>query len=100
MTAALILALSIGAVVIVAVTIFAVTWLIEEFFDWRKEPHQRSFLEGRANERNRLLQDAWWFSESPATCDLLRDLGNQVSVSEAREKWRKAMSVEAREAST
>jgi hypothetical protein len=92
--------LSVGAIVIVAAVVFGCLWFVDGFLDWRKEPHQRSFLEGRANERNRLLQDSWWFSESPATCELLRDLGNQLSVYEAREKWRKAMSAEAREAST
>jgi hypothetical protein len=66
---------------------------VNAFRDWRSEPHQRSFYEGGQEARNRLMNDAWWFSESPETCELLRDLGRGVNVSDARDKWRKARSV-------
>lgn len=45
---------------------------------------------GREWERSKLRGAAWWFSESPATMQLLLDLSNGVGVEEAREKWRAA----------
>ena len=62
----------------------------EAFFDWRREPHHRSYLEGRHDAGQRLQNDAWWFSESPETMILLQELGRGVNVSDAREKWRAA----------
>lgn len=80
----------IGGVVIATATICACCLAYEAFFDWRHEPHQRSYLEGREDAGQRLQNDAWWFSESSETMLLLQDLGRGMNVSEAREKWRKA----------
>lgn len=48
------------------------------------------YLIGRSAERDRLRGAAWWFSESPATMQLLLDLSNGVGAEEARAKWRAA----------
>lgn len=45
---------------------------------------------GREAERSNLRGAAWWFSESPATMQLLLDLSNGVGAEEARAKWRAA----------
>ncbi len=80
----------IGGLVVTIAAGFAVMLAITAFLDWRHEPHQRSFYEGGVDFRNRLANDAWWFSESPETCELLRELARGVNVSEARDRWRKA----------
>lgn len=80
----------IGGLVIATAAACACCLAYEAFFDWRHEPHQRSYLEGREDAGQRLQNDAWWFSESPETMTLLQDLGRGMNVSEAREKWRKA----------
>lgn len=36
-----------------------------------------------------LRSDAWWFSEDPATMNLLIDLSDGVKADEARMRWRK-----------
>jgi hypothetical protein len=46
--------------------------------------------EQRLRDRNRLHQDAWWFSEDKPTMDLLMDLAHGTDVSSARDKWQKA----------
>lgn len=75
-------------VVFLATALFCVAgW--ERFRAWMLEHHQPSYLAGCEAAKNALRGDAWWFSESPATQSLLRDLASGVSVSEARERWRK-----------
>ena len=78
-----------GAVVAVIVALWLCVYAREEFLDWRHEPHARSFDEGCEHVRNRLLNDAWWFGESPETMRLVQDLARGVSVAEARDNWRK-----------
>lgn len=78
---------------VLAIAIFGT--IINGLRDWRHEPHARSFYEGRCAVWNEVANDAWWFSEDPATMRLLQDLsgvGRQtpMGVSEARERWRKA----------
>jgi hypothetical protein len=90
--AVVVLAIVGGGVVCVAIFaagIVAWNWLCE----WHHTPHVRSYAAGFDDARNRLLGDAWWFGESPETCELLRDLARGVDVSQAREKWRKAKSI-------
>lgn len=45
--------------------------------------------EGRLDERYRLSQAAYWFSEDLPTYHLLTDLGKGMHVTDAREKWRR-----------
>jgi hypothetical protein len=88
---------SIGCLVATAAGVWLFIASMESLRDWRREPHQWSFLEGQQHARNRLANDSWWFSESPETCELLRDLSRGVDVSTAREKWRKAQEAKAME---
>lgn len=60
------------------------------FEDLRAKSTSGSYGEGYADALKRLRGDAWWFSESPETCELLQDLANRMHVEAAREKWRKA----------
>lgn len=60
------------------------------FADRREKARSGSYGEGYVAALNRLRGDAWWFSESPETCELLQDLANRMHVESAREKWRKA----------
>lgn len=80
---------AVGAAVVLVAMWLAVMMAVAAFLDWRKEPHRRSYCEGQADQSNRLANDAWWFSESPETCELLRNLARGMNVSEAREAWRK-----------
>ena len=74
---------------IVAASVGTVDWLR----DFRRAAHPRSFGEGAESARNRLANDAWWFSECPEVMELLRDLAAGKDVGDAREKWRKARNV-------
>lgn len=80
-----------------ALLIFAVCCLwvmaVDAFMEWKHEPHQRSFYEGMEHVRNGLRSDSWWFSESLETQQLVMDLASGMSVSDARDKWRKARQV-------
>lgn len=80
----------VGAVFVLIVGAAAFIFACEWFRQWLKSRHEPSYWEGREDARNLLAQDAWWFSESPETCDLIRNLANGMGVDNAREKWRKA----------
>jgi hypothetical protein len=80
----------VGAIVAVCAAVLCCMWVWDSLLEWRHEPHQRSFLEGFQDARNRLQNDAWWFGESPETMQLLAELARGVPVSDAREKWRRA----------
>lgn len=90
MNIAIYLLAGVGGVVLLLAAVAICLLSYWEFLDWRHAPHIRSYGEGFDDARNRLANDAWWFGESPETCELLRDLARGMSVSEAREKWRKA----------
>jgi hypothetical protein len=80
-----------GAIVIafgaVCICVLAIGWLGEYF----ERTHGPSYEAGREFERYRLMSDSWWFSESPATTNLLQDLARDgASVYAVRERWRKA----------
>lgn len=79
----------IGGLVVATAAVVACCLVVESFQDWRHEPHQRSFYEGQQHTRNQLQNDAWWFSESPETMELIQELARGRSVSDVREKWRR-----------
>ena len=80
----------VGLLVAVCAAFCLFATAFDSFWNWRSLPHERSFLAGRADAGHRLFRDAWWFTESPETCELLQDLANGMEVSEARDKWRAA----------
>lgn len=75
-------------VVIVAALLGLLVLLVVSLF--RPSSADEQYRIGREWERSKLRGAAWWFSESPATMQLLLDLSNGVGVEEAREKWRAA----------
>lgn len=90
MIIALLVLATIGSIVVLVATVAALGMAYDAFLEWRREPHYRSFQEGCEHARNRMMNDAWWFSESPETMTLIQELARGVNVSDAREKWRKS----------
>lgn len=68
-------------------TVFGCLWLL----DMRGARVQRVLDEGKSIERGLMLADSAWFSEHPPTMNLLRDLVSDMTVYEARERWRLRM---------
>lgn len=81
---------TVGAVVTILAGVGLCIFAVDQFFEWRHAPHQRSYRQGEAAAYNHLANDSWWFSESQETMELLANLARGMSVSDAREKWRKA----------
>lgn len=79
-----------GAIVLLFAVVAIAVIAYDAFTDWMATPNKRSFDDGCAHVRHRLLSDAWWFGESPETMVLLQDIARGMDVSQAREKWRKA----------
>lgn len=71
----------------IAATGCFVEWVCSSYYDWRYEPHKRSFERGKEYVRNTLKNDSWWFSEDYPTQQLLEGFGNGKSVSEIRDRW-------------
>ncbi len=80
----------VGAVGAVCAAVVCVAMVVDAYLEWRNEPHQRSFYEGTQKVRLQLANDSHWFSECPATQELLSALACGRDVSAAREQWRKA----------
>jgi hypothetical protein len=77
-----------GVVFLACFAVVAVLWCIACIWEFRYEPHRRSFNEGREDARNRLKMDAWWFSEDVTTMNLISWLADGGEVWDVRDKWR------------
>jgi hypothetical protein len=90
--------LLIGAATALSFAVVGCLWCISYVLEWFEKTDWRSFAAGREDGKevvlNRFRADAWWFSESPETTQLISELANGVNVSEAREHWRKARAAE------
>lgn len=84
------LCFSIGALVLLVIIASLVFLSLERLRRWWLNPHAPSVDHGFKLSQERLIGDSWWFSESPATMQLLRDLASGVNVSVARDTWRKS----------
>lgn len=64
-------------------------WALEAF-DRRVMHPWRTRIEQAWHDHlmQRRLSDSWWFSEDPATMNLLVNMARGLDVSEARERWR------------
>lgn len=80
----------VGAIVLLIGGFAVVCVALLAFNDWRSKSTSSTYGNGYVDALNRLRNDAWWFSESPETCELLQDLANRMHVEAARSKWRKA----------
>lgn len=62
------------------------------WWEQREEPHPKSYEQGRAYERYRLMNDSWWFSEHEPTMTLIQELTNpKLDIIDVRHNWRKRM---------
>lgn len=72
-----------------ALAMFLCGWFIEWLDDFRRDTKHRRGWDDRGD---RLAQDAHWFSEDPATYELLRDLSDNAeytkTINQIRDEWR------------
>lgn len=82
--------LVLGASVVLLLLVALGCWVVEATFRRVIDPWAVRVAQGEHNRfRDRILRDAWWFSEDAPTMQLLQDVADgRYDVSEIRERWR------------
>ncbi len=89
---------AIGILTVVVFAVVVIGAIVACIADKCQAKRLSGFDAGIKHKLSQLHNDAWWFSESPSTCNLLLNLAKNEGVAEAREIWRNERELEAKEA--